>query len=218
MKYKILLLLSLFTFSAFPKAPRSTTPSKNSHPSLYSIASKLQDEVVSLEAEAQRLIDLWEECISKRNSLINDMDNIIWKIDKGEIAYRNDEIKDIRNRIDNLSYRDKARGQIGNEINKRKLAVECKLEENPKLKNLIYMDRLCDKIREYNNLVDDDNKYDYQMENTNGELWNICNNKTDTFFSKTNNLPYYPTSEDSQEEIEPEPSDEDSEVKSPPGE
>jgi hypothetical protein len=57
MKYRILLLLTPSAFSTFPKASRSTAPSKNSQPSLYSIASKLQDKVDNLETEAQNLID-----------------------------------------------------------------------------------------------------------------------------------------------------------------
>jgi hypothetical protein len=182
MKYRILLLLSLFTFSAFPKVPRSTAPSKNSHPSLYSIAKKLQDEVVSLEAEEQRLIDNENEFISEGNSLIYDMDEVLRKIDNGEITYRNDEINNILDRIDDLAHEYKEFYKSGKRIqnlNDRKLAVECKLEENPKLKNLIYMDRLYDKIRECNDLYDT-NK------------WVIYNNKVDTFSSKKNNLPYYP--------------------------
>ncbi|GMO38473.1 MAG: hypothetical protein Pg6B_10790 [Candidatus Azobacteroides pseudotrichonymphae] len=180
MKYKILLLLALFTFSAFPKANRSTAPSKNSHPNLYSIASKLQDEVVSLEAEAQRLIDLGKECISRVNSLLSDMEKISRKIDNGEITYWNDEIKNINNRINDSYDKDHERDRIGKELNKRKLAVECKLEENSKLKNLIYMDRLYDKINEYNNLLDR-NKYDDQV--------TIYNNNAKLFISKINKLP-----------------------------
>ncbi|GMO21120.1 MAG: hypothetical protein Pg6B_09720 [Candidatus Azobacteroides pseudotrichonymphae] len=207
MKYRILLLLSLFTFSAFPKAPRSTAPSKNSHPSLYSIAKKLQDEVFSFEVKAQDVVDNGKEIKAERNSLINDIDEVMSKIDNGEITYQsNDEIQDIRNRINNLHDKCEENRKIMNDINNRKLAVECKLEENPKLKNLIHMDRLYDKIGEYNDLANDD-KYDYNKSKTNGELWDIYNNKANTFFSKKNNLPYYPTSEDSQEE--PMPSEED---------
>jgi hypothetical protein len=54
------------------------------------------------------------------------------------------------------------------------------------------MDRLNDKINEFNDLYDT-NK------------WSIYFNKKNTFFSKINNLPYSPTSEDSQEEIAQEP-------------
>ncbi|GMO37271.1 MAG: hypothetical protein Pg6B_08880 [Candidatus Azobacteroides pseudotrichonymphae] len=180
MKYKILLLLSLFTFSAFPKAPRSTTPSKNSHPSLYSIASKLQDEVNDLEKEEQRLIDFGKECISRVNSLLSDMEKISRKIDNGEITYWNDEIKNINNRINDLYYKDNKRVPIINNLNKRKLAVECKLEENPKLKNLIYMGHLYDKINEYNNLLDRNKYYDQVT---------IYNNNAKLFISKINKLP-----------------------------
>ncbi|BAG84038.1 hypothetical protein [Candidatus Azobacteroides pseudotrichonymphae] len=207
MKYKILLLLSLFTFSAFPKAPRSTAPSKNSHPSLYSIAKKLQDEVVSLETEEQRLIDNENEFIPERNSLIDDIDEVLRKIDNGEITYRNDEINNIWDKINDLDHEFKEfykSGKTAQNLNDRKLAVECKLEENPKLKNLIYMDRLYDKINEYNDLCDT-NK------------WVIYNNKADTFISKAKNLPYYLTSEDSQELVPSEEEPMASEEKSPEG-
>lgn len=125
-----------------------------------------------MEKEEQKLIDDQNELVSERNFLINDMDEVIRKIDNGEIVHYNNELVNIANRINNLYDKEHIKTIIIPKLNKRKLAVECKLGENPKLKNLISMNRLYEKIDRYNNLMDDD-KYDSQMGKFNGELWNM---------------------------------------------
>ncbi|GMO37689.1 MAG: hypothetical protein Pg6B_09570 [Candidatus Azobacteroides pseudotrichonymphae] len=103
------------------------------------------------------------------NTLTNDIDKVLLKFKNQQIKDFNNEIRNIAKRIKTVAdkYFDSA-SKI-DDFNKRKAAVDCQLDENPRLKNLVY--------KEWETLLSDDKRLltemDYLMKDIDRVIGNI---------------------------------------------
>ncbi|BAG83953.1 hypothetical protein [Candidatus Azobacteroides pseudotrichonymphae] len=168
MKYRILLLFSILTFGLFfPKANNSALAQSNED--FATILYKTREEVRDITYELKNTLSDRKKLLLEMNTLTNDIDKVLLKFKNQQIKDFNNEIRNIAKRIKTVAdkYFDSA-SKI-DDFNKRKAAVDCQLDENPRLKNLVY--------REWETLLSDDKRLltemDYLMKDIDRVIGNI---------------------------------------------
>jgi peptidoglycan hydrolase CwlO-like protein len=133
MKYRILLLFSVLTFGLFfPKANNSALAQSNEDftTTLY----KTRKEVSDITQGIEYLLSNRKKLLFEINTLTNDIDKVLLKFKKKRL----EDLMNINKRINTL--RDKVLDSESkiDDFKKRTAVIDCQLDENPRLKNLVY--------------------------------------------------------------------------------